>query len=144
MEEKLTIEHYTPYLPYGLKVKALKKRYIAFNGAKPDCLIFEIETLRANYLGVVGYSGMYLYDDFKPIFHPLSDLTKEIEVNGEIFVPFDKLYLDSDLIFYDKRIYNLLNLTLSVRYNIVQQLLKWHFDIFGLIKEGLAIDINTF
>jgi hypothetical protein len=26
---------------------------------------------------------------------------------------------------------------------IMQKLLEWHFDIFGLIKEGLAIDINT-
>jgi len=22
-------------------------------------------------------------------------------------------------------------------------LFKWHFDVFGLIKKGLAVDINT-
>jgi hypothetical protein len=25
----------------------------------------------------------------------------------------------------------------------VQKLFEWHFDVFGLISKGLAIDINT-
>jgi hypothetical protein len=25
----------------------------------------------------------------------------------------------------------------------VEKLLEWHFDIYGLIEAGLAIDINT-
>ena len=29
------------------------------------------------------------------------------------------------------------------QYKIYQKLFEWHFDVFGLIKEGLAIDINT-
>ena len=26
---------------------------------------------------------------------------------------------------------------------IVLQLFEWHFDVFGLIEKGIAIDINT-
>jgi len=29
------------------------------------------------------------------------------------------------------------------QYELIQQLYKWHFDIHGLIGQGLAIDINT-
>ena len=32
---------------------------------------------------------------------------------------------------------------LSNTYQEVQKLLEWHFDVFGLIEQGLAIDINT-
>lgn len=31
----------------------------------------------------------------------------------------------------------------SLPYKIVNKLIEWHFDVFFLIKEGLAIDINT-
>ena len=31
----------------------------------------------------------------------------------------------------------------AVKYGIIERLLEWHFDIFGLIEKGLAIDINT-
>ncbi len=32
---------------------------------------------------------------------------------------------------------------LENRYKVVKKLFEWHFDIFGLIPAGLAIDINT-
>ena len=28
-------------------------------------------------------------------------------------------------------------------YGVVEKLLEWHFDIFGLLEKGLAVDINT-
>ena len=28
-------------------------------------------------------------------------------------------------------------------YGLVSKLIEWHFDVFGLIEKGLAIDINT-
>lgn len=28
-------------------------------------------------------------------------------------------------------------------YLLMQKLIEWHFDVFGLIEKGLAIDINT-
>jgi hypothetical protein len=28
-------------------------------------------------------------------------------------------------------------------YSVFKNLFEWHFDVFGLIEQGLAIDINT-
>ena len=64
--EKLELKHLAPYLPYGLNGIHGDKR-IDFNSA--NIWVF---TLNA-----------------KPIFRPLSDLTKEIEHNGEKFVPME-------------------------------------------------------
>ncbi len=73
----------------------------------------------------------------KLILRPLLDLTKEIEHNGEKFVPIED-FKKAGYIFplNEDNFYNL-------PYGIVNILLKWHFDIYGLIDAGLAIDINT-
>ena len=87
-----------------------------------------------------------LYELF-PILRPLSDLTKKIEIDGETFRPFHKLDHDFELqnntylclILHGARIINLFDHP----YEIMQKLFEWHFDVFGLIDKGLAIDINT-
>lgn len=75
------------------------------------------------------------------ILRPLSDLTKEIEHNGEKFVPHTKLggrpnLTDYDIDYLSKKI-NVMS------YGLITQLIEWHFDVFGLIEKGEAIDINT-
>ena len=104
--------------------------------------------------------------DIKIICRTLSDLTKEIEVNGEKFVPIYRVNdipyksnfihppkqgicdrdIDETLCFaaggsweggVEEGIDTFQFLTL---YN---KLYEWHFDIHGLIEKGLAIDINT-
>ncbi len=85
---------------------------------------------------------------FKLILRPLSDLTKEIEHNGEKFKPFEKLleghikdgkhYRDILYAIQPAKFY-----IMSMPYHAMQKLFEWHFDVFGLIPEGLAIDINT-
>ena len=101
-------------------------------------------------------------DNFKPILHPLSDLTKEIEVNGEIFVPLIELtkpfcpgvfksslrILSMDRSnYYEigcKDYVHKFNKNIDrVEYSDIQKLLEWHFDIYGLIEKNLAIDINV-
>ena len=86
---------------------------------------------------------------------PTSDLTKEIEVNGEKFVPIEKLkkllcYLETDLsiqIDPTSEGYSCECISTVINfkdyYSVVEKLYKWHFDIHGLIEAGLAIDINT-
>lgn len=82
-------------------------------------------------------------DDFKLVLLNLSDLTKKIEVNGEKFVPIKKLPYYSDIlnhvIKYPKEYQALINL----KFCMIQNLLEWRFDIYGLIENGLAVDINT-
>lgn len=82
--------------------------------------------------------------------HPLSDLTKEIEHNGEKFVPIEKLECEGvDLgtgilgIQIDKFTgYDFIWL-IDIQTEIIEKLYEWHFDLHSLIEKGLAIDINT-
>ena len=81
--------------------------------------------------------------DFKPILRPLSDLTKEIEVNGEKFLPLDELAIIEEVVCLQ---YSTEFFETSIKYLpnwIIEKLLEWHFDIYELIEKGLAIDINT-
>ena len=63
----------------------------------------------------------------KPILHPLSDLTDYVSQSL-----LDRIENSSSR-----------DLTESLNYNSVCYLLEHHFDVFGLIEKGLAIDINT-
>ena len=134
---KLELHHLAPYLPYGLKGKD-------HNGEEMRFTPILLAHIQADRMG------------FTPILRPLSDLTKEIEHNGEKFVPWVKLkesypdfpyshnghealdYLDAN-----PDVFGGLLITKYCTYSIVQQLHEWHFDTFSLIENGLAVDINT-
>lgn len=155
---KLELKHLAPYLPYELKIARL-----SVNG---NFKRIEYSFRATNLVEVLRY------DNLKPILRPLLDLTKEIEVNGEKFVPIielAKLFHTNksalthftnivDAGFYgisvnchiendDSRFtyYQLRNseFVLSNTYEEIQKLFEWHFDVFGLISLNLAIDINT-
>ena len=64
--------------------------------------------------------GMCLVGGFKPILRPLSDLTKW---------GIDDLFKIKDY--------------KEMTYEDVRWMFELHFDVFGLIEKGLAIDINT-
>ncbi len=125
---KLELKHIAPYLPYELEIK-----------------------YRASSTQFLGKDNLHLIDlclnkQWKPILRPLSDLTKEIEHNGEILTPSEKYWgLTSFSVFfnYDGWVNLESYLNSKVPYGVVQCLIKWHFDVFGLIEKGLAIDINT-
>ncbi len=127
--EQLTIKEIAPYLPYDLEV-LYKDRFVT------DLTIHTI-----NFI---------LKEDCKLVLRPLSDLTKEIEHNGERFVPMIKLaeLFEMNTIEYGVIATNIPNPNSEwgigyVRYEAVQKLLEWHFDIFGLIDKNLAVDFNT-
>ena len=119
---KLELKHLAPYLPYGLKMYSenLKGDNVYQWKLKPehieDALAFQN----------------------KPILRPLSDLTKDshsiklFELCGNI---------DENLDYLCEFNGDLTNTSLSFR--ATQYLFLYHFDVFGLIPEGLAIDINT-
>lgn len=137
---KLELKHIAPYLPYGLKLKGL------LSGD-----IWEMTALQDG--GLMAKDSKYWMDlfDFKPILRNLSDLTKEIEHNGEKFVPahllISKDIKDSlQLSFKDgalNEVWHPVHLNVEFTRSDWEKLYEWHFDIFGLIPAGLAIDINT-
>lgn len=83
---------------------------------------------------------------YKPILHPLSNLTKTIEHKGEEFMPQDKinefkLHMGNWNIGRWDRVS--LDLIEDCPLCILLKLIEWHFDIAGLIEKGEAIDVNT-
>jgi len=142
--ERLTIKELAPYLPYGLKV-AFIVRYEIRRIATLSSL-YDIE----NYYDIklsIGHSDSEHIWMFKPLLRPLSQLTEEIEHNGEKFVPKDKIpnYTKVD---ENGTLYILVDGTqwqsnpLRWDYETVNWLISLHFDVFGLIDRGLALPID--
>ena len=91
----------------------------------------------------------YCIDVFKPILHKLSDLIKEIEHNGEKFIPLHRL-LESSGFDLSKMSKNEINSYECVfnsidvnNFNDAMYLISIHFDLFDLISKNEAIDVNT-
>ena len=136
---KLELRHIAPYLPYGLKVLRPDGRTILpVTGLETSGDTFILQFKEGT--GRWSYGGP---EKTKPILRPLSDLTKEIEHNGERFVPVEVVYGNQEW----KRQQDSVRIEEVVRgtaqWNTMRKLLEWHFDVFGLIESGLAVGINT-
>jgi hypothetical protein len=129
---KLELKHLAPYLPYKLNGKLENEEYYETTIGELVRLDTATDSDSIAFCIVGGYEDELKY--FKPILRPLSDLTKEIEVNGKKFIPIKET--DIDIPFTS-------NYYFLVAYGDVEKLLQWHFDIFGLIEKCLAIDINS-
>ena len=117
---KLELKHLAPYLPYNLKIKTNYG--------------WDTVTTLNEYEVNGDHEHSYSYEDhpnevleFKPILRPLADLEND-EYKNRIF---NREYIidkktDTDLGYYEWC-----------------YLFENHFDVFGLIEKGLAIDINT-
>jgi hypothetical protein len=169
---KLELKHLAPYLPYELN------GIVEYSEDDKQIIKLHTEDGQNNVVGIADWFRGYTC---KPILRPLSDLTKEIEVNGEKFVPIVELakknsyyginevkkvfvsadcycvrYLDNKNIerqfeycngenknFFIYCVWNELRCDCYNVLSLYQYLLEQHFDIFGLIEKGLAIDINS-
>ena len=136
---KLELRDLAPYLPYGVKMIFEKSGDIRLlNG-----LFIELGELRFHF-NVIN-RGQTIWN-YKPILRPLSDLTKEIEVNGQKFIPINWLenqYPNLDLNYQCESLLDDERWINQCEYLLIQHLFEWHFDIFNLIKNNLAIDINA-
>jgi hypothetical protein len=84
MENKLEMKHLAPYLEHELKAK-YQHRTIEILGLKNN-------TPWSGQLSVQISKALWTYGyEIRPILRPLSDLTKEIDHNGEKFVPIVEL-----------------------------------------------------
>ena len=126
---KLTIEHLAAYLPYGLKGFS-REENLGVELVK-GYSTYSID----NEIYLITNVGDIDIELFQPLLRPLSYLTKEIEHNGERFVPIEKLQSNKGFEWRPEIIH-------LCSYQNVQKLLSWHFDIFGLIESGLAIPIK--
>jgi hypothetical protein len=137
---KLTIEHLAPYLPYGLQIKDYQNNGLIVK------MVSRNKTV--SLLGGHEILDVIEIDELKPILRPLSDLTKEIEHDEESFVPVEMIFgtkkedrsiqvVDHLYKFKEGLIHRQ-----HIQYWIILLLFEWHFDVFNLIENNLAIDIN--
>jgi hypothetical protein len=133
---KLELKHLAPYLPYGLKVKHDFQK-VRYNGRKSP-LEDWIMTLEPSMLNCFILKDKRPFNR-KPILRPLSDLSKDQFKMDEISK--GAILFLSDI---GKLPYNSMKSHIGgIMYRDMIKLFEWHFDVFGLIDQGLAIDINT-
>ena len=158
---KLKLKHLAPYMHCKLEI------FRDYGDGEIE--ISEMLCLDAQNNEVYGenFDTKLNESDDKLILRPLSDLTKEIEHNGEKFVPMFKLFeieycgtqhVEGIRNLYTQKMGRFLetshygtSATTSINtialfqnnYWKIKQLIEWHFDVFGLIPNGLAIDKNT-
>lgn len=116
--KKLESKHIIPYLSFGLEVLDSLNQKVKIIGIKNETYFIDNGS---NY----PYGDI---QDCKPILKPISMLTEnEIVFFGLSFMD---NYKETKLI------------TRACFYGL-ESLIEKHFDIFGLIEKGLAVDINT-
>ncbi len=135
---KLEIKHIAPYLPYGLKIELKKNTY----PKTTEIVDLEFEHLK--------YLVKSLNHTIKPLLRPLSYIDAELidKKEGFKFRLKDCFCngLDIECNELIKKIktntlYTPWTFVLRSSYLLVQNLLEHHFDIYGLIEKGLAIDM---
>lgn len=125
-------------LPYGLKLfnkNCEHKRMYEMDGLFTPNAVHCKETNRVDYF----------HCEIMPILRTLSDLTKEIEHNGEKFVPLkiiNHFAQDGNRSF--EYILSKKNIEIEdLPFWVINLLLEWKFDLANLIPTGEAIDVNT-
>ena len=139
---ELEVKHLAPYLPYGLKLQYVVREKVEKTGIMKSIIHNEDET-HPTKVSIEWGDAEHIWM-FKPILRPLSDLNKEININGEKHQMW--LLINSQRALDNGKIVNMNGYRydiLELSYIRIQTLLKFHFDVFGLIPKGLAIDINT-
>ena len=146
---KLQVKHLAPYLPY--KPKILAPTWLDSNKKEIDAV------MEVSFDGYINLDNGYFHfiEDVKVFLRPLSDLTKEIQHNEESFIPMQvmqerftkRLRFDSNGFYYHIDKSRVRGNSHDTHFPFSQleaygYLFKWHFDVFGLIEKGLAIDIN--
>ena len=145
---KLELKHLSPYLPYAL-------------GFMHQDEIYQLMQLNIKYdqkpMWIEGWNGKDLINVFpegcQPILRPLSDLTEKINLHDDFFaIPIENMTgykLDGNISVAPTTVRYLYGCSKGeieakfLDYWVIVQLLEWHFDIFNLIENNLAIDINN-
>lgn len=145
---KLELKHLAAYFPYGLSIFSGDSNVeylltgINYNKKEYERSIRLSENDTRYYIQNIKYC--------KPILRPLDDLFFNLNIENKSQKPFE--YLEDFADTETERIFLDVIENESIKYvcekiqyapmSIIEKLLEWHFDIFGLINAGLAFDEN--
>jgi hypothetical protein len=154
-QNKLEIKHIAPFLPYGLNCYAMGEMVDGTEyDDEPIPKLFELNGILKTGISIRYKKELELIDiiDFIPILHPLSDLTKDKKfiqlINEELICGAWKFEQDdwttsiktsnnkSELLVVQGEI------AAECDFIFYQFMIEHHYDVFGLIDQGLAGDIN--
>jgi hypothetical protein len=129
---ELEAKHLAPYLPYGLKLQYTVRDKVEQTGIMKSISHNKNET-HPTRVSIEFNNEEHIWM-FKPVLVPLKELSAYS--NG---IKHRGYRTDEN---------NFLNLISDIEsgrgnYDIMQMCFEEHIDVFGLIKAGLAIDINT-
>lgn len=120
---ELIIEYISPYLPYGVEVLDSKNKRWKLTNTNIDFV----------------YAKRW-----KPILRSMNDISDILEIDGELHFCAQDEFTSYQLREYNDLPDGCLNSILDILpYSSVIDLIKWHYDVFGLIEEGLAVDIKS-
>lgn len=127
--EKLKEEHILPYIPYGVKYGFLEVNYETLESE------FKIRGEASTRGTIHNLNNWIEIESAKIVLRPLSDLIND---DGDFYI----YELDEGTEHFFRYVddFDLLSV---IPYDQMTILLKHHFDVFGLIDSGLAVDINT-
>lgn len=138
--DKITLKELAPYLPYGLKWVLIEEY--------PDGTEITTHLMGSLSIDFEGHEEWWniegdnylLTDDYKPILRPLSEYKKFEDIMDEFSEYSESVFQQN---FFG--VFSDINLSKfdHINYTIMTLFFKHHFDVFGLIDKGLAIDINT-
>lgn len=156
---KLEIKELAVYVPYGLKAEMLDYK-IDYVGKQYDEIVgFHQWDKLSKYWSALTIGGSKPnIERIKPILRPLSDLDKldgdfatshsicKVLGNGEDYGKVTIYHFDGEVTIEIETNSSMVGyelLDFATTQLVREELLKSHYDIFGLIEAGLAIDINT-
>ncbi|MBK8807786.1 MAG: hypothetical protein IPO21_14525 [Bacteroidales bacterium] len=143
MKQKLEIKDLSPYFPYGIKATLSSIGRLNLDSEYPNEHANKIGVVdewfvNDNEIGGVLRVGQNYSFDFQEIdeidihLRPLAWIQNEITHEGHSFIPSLTLKLS-----YPGEMIGLNPATWS--YRVIQKLLEWHFDVFGLISKDMAV-----
>lgn len=152
--KELELKYLAPYLPYKLRVADKDSHSLITMVASIEGTEVHIANSNwSNNLNELTIGGVIEAGKL-PILRPLSDLTKEIEHNGDKFVPLEAIAktlwerepesfndVEGSEFWVENQVINKVK-ELKGYDDIIhwcyQDLIKWHFDVFGLLDHDLA------
>jgi len=152
--KKLELKHLAPYLPHKLRCQAMGEfvEGTEFDDEPSPKILtvtgFFTDSNEETFIEALDKDKdkheIFFRTDFFPILRPLSDLDEEVKINGEKFIPINSIenYYGRDYLWSIRNNWGEFHYP-SLKYASLSKLFEWHFDVFGLIEKGLAIDINS-
>lgn len=126
---ELELKHLAAYLPYNLKVQYVVRGVVEETGVITKITHNEDDT-HPTRVGIYYANCEHIWM-FKPILKPMSKLTEKEVTN----LGFQRLFFAAL-----KRSLKYKKWFDDVPYRLIKYLLSQHYDIFGLIEAGLAVE----